>query len=241
MAQSNKKPEICSKWKELSASMPHNFIDSKGAKKRFLEHEFFGYLIDSCKGRKIAISAGHFIPNLKNYDGVGRNPVKTWETACKFASTLKMAGKDVQLTLLSNDILIPKEERPGLFSMYGKLPGPFSEIMEMNGLDARKDLAFYYFNGNGRQAVFSEKKLSNRMTYWVKRKKTVPEEFWGEGHCQAALLNYMMDFSKRDVGLLACIYPKCSWPNVDSAIGIFEKTGAEMKIACFYQTDNCFQ
>jgi len=234
----SKKP-ICTKWKEKHKFINYNFFDSKiykFGKVRF--DEFKDYLKNNCKNKKVVVTGGHFIPNPKDYDHISKNPTKTWVLACETVKYLKNNGIEAKVSLILNDAFLKLEARKIIFANYLKLPKPFDLIMRNRGLIPEKDILSCSFN---KDFVFSEKKLSNRTTYLVRRKKVLDKQFQRKSHCISGLISYFIDlFEGENIDVSVIIFPLCCWINTKEAIDLYLKLNNKLRHICYFQTPNCF-
>ena len=232
-----KKP-ICLEWKHLSHEFTHNFFDSgtnEIGTKTF--NELADYIIKICKNNRIVVTGGHLIPNPRNYDDVGRGPAETWDLACQLVKILQNNNIDSKLSLTLNDIDLKVDSREIIFNKFLRLPRPFMEIAQKNRLDSNKDLIHCSFNGD---KIFSEKKLSNRTRYLVRRKKILDKKFEGKNYCHSALISYFIDLVEQNIDASIIIFPICSWINTKQSIDIFNELNASFRHVCYFKTSNCF-
>ena len=232
------KKGVCLKWKVSHIFSQYNFLDSKTGRPDFIETEQFKrYLKDNCQNKRVVITAGHFIPNPNNYDEVPQNPIRTWDLACQTARYLKENGIESKISLILNDTYLKPEARRIIFDNYiNKLPRPYSLIMERNGLNFR-DILPCRFNGD---LVFSEKKLSNRTTYLIRRKKSLGRAFGANSHCVNGLISYFIDLSQNsNIDVSVIIFPSCSWLTTKDSIDLYLKLDNKLRHICYFYTPNC--
>ena len=225
-------------WKEKNEFTDYNFFDSKTRKpEKITPNDFKDYLNKNCKNKKVVITAGHFIPNVQNYDDIPENPLKTWRLACKTAKYLKDNGIKAKISLILNDTYLRPEEREIIFTKYlGRLPKIFSSTMEDEKLTSR-DILRCNFNGD---FVFSEKKLSNRTTYLARRKQVLGTQFRENGHCIAGLISYFIDlYENQDIDVSIIMFPLCSWVSTKKAIDLYSKLNNKLRHTCYFHTPNC--
>jgi len=229
---------ICLKWKVPHIFSEYNFLDSEAGKPGRVEAEQFKrYLKDNCQSKRVVITAGHFIPNPEDYDEVPKNPIRAWNLACQTVRYLKENGIESKISLILNDAYLKPEARKIIFDNYvNRLPAPYSLIMKENGLGS-EDILPCRFNGD---LVFSEKKLSNRTTYLIRRKKSLERAFGTNSHCVNGLISYLIDLSQNsDINVSVIIFPSCSWLTTKDSIDLYLKLDNKLRHICYFYTPNC--
>lgn len=233
----SKKP-ICTKWKEKHEFINYNFFDSKTYKlRKIMTPDFKDYLKDICKNKKVVITGGHFIPDPGDYDNVPKNPIATWGLTCETVKELKAHGIEARVSLILNDAFLTSEAREIIFTKYlGRLPNVYRVIMENKGL-LPKDILPCSFNND---LVFSEKKLSNRTTYLVRRKKALDRQFKVKNHCISGLISYFIDLDEgHNIDVSVTIFPLCSWVTIKKAIDLYLRLNNKLRHICYFYTPNC--
>ena len=230
------KNPICMKWKNIN--FDHNFLDTKTDQMAKMDFDSFMKLVaKECGNKKIVVTWGHLIPNIRDYDSVWKNPMKTWLLACTLVGYLKNEGLDAKLSFILNDIDLTIGAREKLFNKFLRLPKPYIEIMRKNWLSPDKDLLHCSFNND---EVFSEKKLSNRTRYLVRRKQILNKKFEGENHCHSALISYFIDLSEQNIDVSVALFPICSRCNIKQSVDLCQKLNPKLRHICFFETNNCF-
>lgn len=233
----NFKGPPCSKWKELN-TMNFNYFDSqKKENKTKSPKELKTSLLELKKEKKVAINAGHFIPNNDNWEDIGKNPKKTWQLGCELIETLKNNNLKAKISLMLNDIDLTTEARGILFNKQIEMPKSFLEIMKKSNL-SKKNILHCGWNN---EEIFTEKKLSNRLDHLIKRKKIDEKYKNARNYCVSALTMYFLDLLDQKIDISIMIIPKCAWANYKKAVDFFEKTNkGELKHICYLETPNCF-
>jgi hypothetical protein len=235
--QENFKSLICSKWEKLSA-IDFNYYDSeKKDSKKLTLIDFKKNLVEVSKNKKIVINSGHFIPNNNDYEDIGKNPSKTWRLGCELIRKLKDNDIDASVSLMLNDIDLTIEARKIIFERYLMIPDKFLKIISKNKL-----LIDDVFRcGWNNEIIFSEKKLSNRLTHLIQRGKLKKKYVFANNYCVSALVMYFLDLIEHGVDISVFIMPKCAWHNYKNAVDLFEKlNGKKLQHICYLETPNCF-
>jgi len=225
------KKEICSVWREYS-KIDYNFFD--GRKTSQIDLEDFKNKVLNLEG-KIAINAGHYIPDSKNWNNIGKNPLKTWEIACGLASELLKNGKEVYISMLINDLSLSTKDRT---KMSYKLAEPFVSILKKYGL-SESNVIYDLANKN---SVYAEKRMANRVDYNLRRTKKMENYDKKDlnNYCKEAIVGYLQDIKKQDINNSVWIIPKCSHGNLIQAISIFDKAEGGLNNFIYFETLNCF-
>ncbi len=184
---------------------------------------------------KTAINAGHYIPDLKNWDNIGKNPLKTWEIACILVSELLKNDKKAYVSMLINDLSLSVKDRE---KMSYKLAKPFLDILKKYKL-SEKNIIFDLVN---KDCVYAEKRMANRVDYNLRKTKRM--EKYNEkdlnNYCKEAIIGYLQDIKKQDINNSVWIIPKCSHGNLMQAINIFDKAEDGLNNIIYFETLNCF-
>ena len=234
------KKSLCVKWKKerKNCQISYNFFDSKtNTVKNISFSELSIYLKKICRNKQIIVNGGHLIPNPRNYDEVGKNSLKTWIIACKIVKNLKYNKINAKLSLILNDVNLTVDSRKIIFDNCSKLPKPFICILKKNALDVEDCLLHCNFNGD---LVFSEKKLSNRTRYLVRRKKTLNKQYEGTNYCHSSFISYFIDLNEQNVDISVLIFPTCSKDNIRQSIKLYLKLNDKLRNICYFDTSNCF-
>ncbi len=230
----------CVIWKELS-KINFNLYDSKTNKKTKIKFDDLSNLLLNKQGhkltrKKVVVNGGHFIPDLKNQDKIGKNPLKTWELACQLVEKLRAMEFDAYVSLIINDLPLTTKERQKLSV---DLPKPFEKIMEKYGLSYDHIMRIMNYS-NIENQVYVEKKLANR---FIHQKASQKWNVYGEeinNYCVQAIIAYFRDVIKQDANVSIWITPKCAHENLIKAIEIFNKKEEGLRNICFFETDNCY-
>lgn len=232
------KNSLCVKWKKKECQTGYNFLDSGTDRigSMFFD-EMLGYFKKNCINKRVVVSSGHLIPNPRNYDKIGKNSLKTWILACKLVKNLNDNDINAKLSLILNDVNLTVDSRKIVFNEYLRLPKSFIEIMKSEGLSPEDHLLCCSFNND---PVFSEKKLSNRTRYLIRRKKTLDKKYDGVNYCLSAFISYFIDLSEQNIDVSVIIFPMCSRINVKRSIDLYSKLNNRLRHICYFDTLNCF-
>jgi len=230
----------CIAWKKLS-KIDFNLYDSKTGKKKDISFDYLSNLLLTKEEhrmpyKKIVVNGGHFIPNLRSQDKIGKNPLKTWELACQLVEKLRAMGFDAYISLIINDLPFTPKEREKISI---DLPKPYEKLMEKHGLsyDHIERIINY---SNTENQVYVEKKLANR---FIHQKASQKWNVYGEeinNYCIQAIIAYFRDIIKQDTEVSIWILPKCAQENIIKAIKIFNKKEKVLRNICYFETNNCF-
>jgi hypothetical protein len=87
--------------------------------------------------------------------------------------------------------------------------------------------------------VYTEKKLSNKVSNFLKR-KAGPDYPEIDNHCVSAIVGYLSDIEKQGAKTSVWILPKCSSQNALEGLKKFDETGGGLRHLVYFETDNCF-
>jgi len=230
----------CVVWKDL-CKINFNLYDTKSNKKSKISFDELSNLLLDKQGHKltrkrVVVNGGHFIPNLKNQDKLGKSPLKTWELACQLVEKLRAMEFDAYISLMINDLPFTPSERKRLTF---NLPKPFKKLMEKYGLSYDHVIRIMTYS-NVENQVYIEKKLANR---FVHQKASQKWNVYGEeinNYCIQAIIAYFRDIIKQGANVSIWISPKCAHENLIKAIKIFNKKEKGLRNICYFETDNCF-
>lgn len=232
------KKSFCTKWKKKDCQINYNFFDSETKEMRNISFdELLNYLKKICKNKQVVVSGGHLIPNPRNCDEVGKNSLKTWTLSCRVVKNLKYNGVNAKLSLILNDVGLMVNSRKIIFDKCLRLPEPFIRTMRRNRLDPEDCLLHCGFNDD---LIFSEKKLSNRTRYLVRRKRTLDKQYEGMNYCHSAFISYFIDLNEQDIDVSITIFPLCSRNSIEQSIESYLKLNDKLRHICYFDTLNCF-
>ena len=223
---------ICTKWSSL-CKIDFNFFDSNIQEKSTASFEELEKILLKEEGKKVVVNGGHFIPDTENYNSVGKNPQITWTLACHLVKSLKDNGIDARLTLLLNDLSITPKDREKLKMVP---PAPFLEIMRQNDLKESDLMYNSLYPGD----IYTEKKMSNRVTYLVRRTKYMSDYPKLDNHCVSAIIGYLRDIKEQKADIAVWFLPKCSYENYFDAINIFDQVEDRLRHLVYFETNNCY-
>ncbi|MBM3228581.1 hypothetical protein FJZ20_01720 [Candidatus Pacearchaeota archaeon] len=230
----------CPIWKELS-KIDFNLYDSNTNKKGEISFDELSNLLLDKEGqrlpyKKIVVNGGHFIPNLKNQEKIGKNPLRTWELACQLVGKLRAMGFDAYTSLIINDLPFTPVERKKIST---DLPKRYEKLMERYGLSYDHIIRIMNYS-KIKDQVYTEKKLANR---FFKEKRIEEWEDYEEeisNYCIQAIITYLLDILKQNTSVSIWIVPKCTHKNLINAIQIFHKKEKRLRNICYFITNNCY-
>ena len=182
-------------------------------------------------GRKLAINAGHFIPDTKNEKYIGKNPLLLWDLACQIVNKIPNS----YLSVLINDLPLTVEERKGLKL---DVPEQYKNILAKHDLSENiviKDSA-------NKNSVYAEKRLANRIDWQLRRSNKLNNYSEDDlnNYCKEAIIGYLLDIEKQEAEVSLWLLPKCCTENYVVAINCYKKAGGKIINIVYFETDNCY-